>query len=103
MNLKIAAIKVLQCFLFALLIQIGNINNLLATPYFQQTSDRITVSGAVADAQSGESLAGVNIIVEGTMVGVATNSHGEFTLNINATDNTSDFNYRLQNTGNCDF
>lgn len=83
MNLKIAAIKLLLSFLLALLFQTLNINNLLAAPYFQQNSDRMTVSGTVTDAQSGESLAGVNIIVEGTMVGVATNSKGEFTLNIN--------------------
>lgn len=83
MNLKIAANKVLLCFFPALLFQISNINNLLAAPYFQQNSNRITVSGTVTDAQSGESLAGVNIIVEGTMVGVSTNSQGEFTLNIN--------------------
>ncbi len=83
MNLKIAATKILLCFFFSFLFQITNINNLLAAPAFQQNSARTTVSGTVIDAQTGESLAGVNIIVEGTMVGVATNSQGEFTLNIN--------------------
>jgi outer membrane receptor protein involved in Fe transport len=45
--------------------------------------DQITISGVVVDASTGQPLAGVNVIVRGTIVGVATNSEGEFTLNIN--------------------
>jgi iron complex outermembrane recepter protein len=47
--------------------------------------ERITVSGTVVDASTGQSLAGVNVIVRGTVVGVATNLQGEFTLRVNAT------------------
>lgn len=46
--------------------------------------ERITVSGVVVDAVTGERLAGVNVVVQGTVVGVATNTRGEFTLRVNA-------------------
>lgn len=83
MNVKIAATQILVYFFLAFLIQTCSINSLLASPFFQQNNNRITISGTVTDAENGESLAGVNIIVEGTMVGVATNAQGEFTLNLN--------------------
>jgi iron complex outermembrane recepter protein len=51
----------------------------------QQAGERITVSGTVVDAASGETLAGVNVSVRGTVVGVATNARGEFTLRVSAT------------------
>ena len=41
-----------------------------------------TVRGTVVDAQTGESLPGVNILVQGTSVGTTTNADGEFSLNI---------------------
>lgn len=44
--------------------------------------DEITVSGTVVDASTGQPLAGANVIVRGTIVGVATNSRGEFSLNV---------------------
>lgn len=43
----------------------------------QQT---ISVKGNVRD-QSGEPMAGVNVIVEGTTIGTMTDSNGNFTLN----------------------
>ncbi len=45
--------------------------------------ERVTVSGVVVDALSGQRLAGVNVVVRGTMVGVATNAQGEFSLSVN--------------------
>lgn len=45
--------------------------------------DQISISGVVVDAATGQPLAGANVIVRGTIVGVATNAEGEFTLNIN--------------------
>lgn len=41
-----------------------------------------TVSGVVTDAESGETLPGVNILVEGTSEGTSTNAEGEYTINI---------------------
>lgn len=83
MTRKIAATKILLCFFLALLTSLQTSQLLFATPYLQQ-SNQVSVSGTVIDAQSGESLAGVNVIVEGTMVGVATNAQGEFSLNVNS-------------------
>ncbi|MEX0945327.1 MAG: TonB-dependent receptor, partial [Balneolaceae bacterium] len=50
----------------------------------QSGAERMTVSGVVSDASSGERLAGVNVVVQGTIVGVATNPRGEFSLSVNA-------------------
>lgn len=50
----------------------------------QSGAERMTVSGVVSDASSGERLAGVNVVVQGTIVGVATNPNGEFSLSVNA-------------------
>lgn len=47
----------------------------------QQT---ISVKGNVRD-QSGEPMAGVNVIVEGTTIGTMTDSNGNFTLNVPST------------------
>src|SRR5690625_5471672 len=40
------------------------------------------VSGTVSDAQSGEPLPGVSIVVQGTSQGVATDPDGGYTLNV---------------------
>ncbi len=39
-----------------------------------------TVSGKVTDGADGEPLAGVNIVVKGTVLGTITNTSGEFSL-----------------------
>lgn len=80
---KIATTKLLLCSFVILSLQLSNVNSLFASPYFQSNNDRITISGIVTDSETGESLAGVNVVVEGTMVGVATNARGEFSLSVN--------------------
>jgi len=52
---------------------------LSATMVFAQT----TISGKVTDAVSNESLAGVNIIVKGRVIGTITNTKGEYDLKVN--------------------
>lgn len=42
-----------------------------------------TVSGTVYDADTGDPLVGVNITVEGRVIGTSTNNDGEFTLTVN--------------------
>jgi outer membrane receptor protein involved in Fe transport len=84
MNRKIVATKILLCFFLALLTSLQTAQSLFATPFLQQNNNQISVSGTVVDAESGESLAGVNVVVEGTMVGVATNAQGEFSLSVNS-------------------
>lgn len=52
-----------------------------------------TIRGQVVDARTGESLPGVNILVEGTNIGVATNGEGEFELNVPSLQQTLVFTY----------
>lgn len=52
---------------------------LSATVLYAQTS----ISGKVTDSASGESLAGVNIVVKGRVIGTITSTNGEFSLNVN--------------------
>jgi iron complex outermembrane recepter protein len=52
---------------------------LTVTVLFAQTS----ISGKVVDSASGESLAGVNIVVKGKVIGTITDTHGAFSLQVN--------------------
>lgn len=52
-----------------------------------------TVSGVVVDEETGETLPGVNIVVQGTVIGVATNIDGEFSLNVPSLDATLVFSF----------
>ena len=52
-----------------------------------------TVRGTVVDAQTGEALPGVNILIEGTATGTTTNINGEFELNVPSLDITLVFSY----------
>ena len=47
------------------------------------TKRAVTVSGTVFDAESGETLVGVNIMVKGKVVGTSTDANGRFDLTIN--------------------
>lgn len=58
-------------------------------PLSQQT---ISVKGSVKD-QSGEPIAGVNVIVEGTTIGTITDGNGHFTLNVPSTSAKLKFSY----------
>jgi len=51
------------------------------------------VSGTVTDASNGEVLPGVNIQVPGTTVGTATNSEGEYQLNVPSLQDTLVFSF----------
>lgn len=66
---------------FAFLILTFSIGSLEARQ--SSNADQVNVSGVVVDAQSGSTLAGVNVSVRGRVVGVATNSRGEFSLRVN--------------------
>ncbi|MBS3772477.1 MAG: carboxypeptidase-like regulatory domain-containing protein, partial [Bacteroidales bacterium] len=46
----------------------------------RETQQQIEVSGRVTDAQTGDPLPGVNIVIEGTTVGTTTDMDGEYTL-----------------------
>lgn len=52
-----------------------------------------TVSGTVTDAQSGETLPGVNVIVKGTTTGTSTDSDGHYNLNVPSLQDTLVFSF----------
>ena len=45
-----------------------------------------TVTGVVVDAETEEPLIGVNVVIEGTQIGVSTNVEGEFSLSVPSLD-----------------
>lgn len=47
-----------------------------------------TVTGQVTDASTGESLAGVNVVVKGTTIGTATDSEGNYELEVSSLQDT---------------
>lgn len=51
------------------------------------------IKGKVTDASSGESLPGVNIVIDGTVIGTTTNVEGEFTLSVPNNDVTLVFSF----------
>ncbi|SHF69893.1 TonB-linked outer membrane protein, SusC/RagA family [Fodinibius roseus] len=51
------------------------------------------VSGTVTDAQSGETLPGVNVLVKGTSTGTSTDSDGSFELNVESLQDTLIFSF----------
>lgn len=68
------ATSILACML-VLLLQIFVFNSAYA---FQDTE----ISGTVTDASTGETLPGVNVVLQGTETGTATNLDGEYQLSV---------------------
>ena len=64
----------------------------LTTGLSHVSQQTISVKGNVRD-QSGEPMAGVNVIVEGTTIGTMTDSNGNFTLNVPSTSIKIKFSY----------
>jgi len=68
--------------------------SVLVSPVYSKAKDQTTgivlqqhkVTGTVTDAQNGEPIAGANIIIEGTTIGVITDLNGEFTLEVPNSD-----------------
>ncbi|WP_372634248.1 SusC/RagA family TonB-linked outer membrane protein, partial [Fodinibius sp.] len=52
-----------------------------------------TVTGTVTDAQSGETLPGVNVIIKGTTTGTSTNSDGQYELDVPSLQDTLVFSF----------
>ena len=57
------------------------------------TAEAQTVSGVVTDEQTGEELPGVNIVIQGTSTGTATDVNGEFELDVPTLDETLVISY----------
>ena len=52
-----------------------------------------TITGKVIDGSTGEALPGVNVLVEGTTVGTATNAEGKYSLEVTNTNAVLVFSY----------
>ena len=61
------------------------------TPLYAQSG--FNVEGTVKDAQTGQSLPGVNVYVKGTTVGAATDSKGHYSLSISSGQDTLVYSY----------
>jgi TonB-linked SusC/RagA family outer membrane protein len=65
----------------------------LAIGFNNVFSQQITVSGQVSDAQTGDSMPGVNISVKGTTTGTSTDADGNFSLNVPTLQDTLVFSF----------
>lgn len=69
-------------------------NNLIViTPAEISAYQQPRITGVVTDASSGEPLPGVNVIVEGTTIGVVTDIDGRYSIDVPSTDKTLVFSY----------
>ncbi|AKD03084.1 TonB-dependent receptor [Pontibacter korlensis] len=66
---------------------------LVVTLLQQAVAQGKTVSGTVTDAQSGQGLPGVTVLVKGTQVGTATGANGNYTINVPEGSNTLVFSF----------
>ncbi len=58
-------------------------NNLIViTTKDMITAQQLKITGKVTDAQTGESLPGVNIVIEGTTVGTTTDTNGNYSIEV---------------------
>ncbi len=53
----------------------------------------VTVSGTVTNAESGEPLPGVNVVVQGTTIGTATDAQGRYSLSVPSLQDTLVFSF----------
>ncbi|MBN2611481.1 MAG: TonB-dependent receptor [Bacteroidales bacterium] len=64
------------------------------------SAQSLTVKGTVKDANTGEPLPGVNIIIQGTQTGVVTDLDGNYQIKLNKADDVLVFSYLGYNTEN---
>ncbi len=57
-------------------------NVVVITPLTEPLPQQVTVSGKVTDAVTGEPIPGVNIVIEGTLIGTVTGTDGSYTINV---------------------
>ena len=51
------------------------------------------VKGKVSDAEGGEGLPGVNVLIKGTTIGVITDANGDYSINVNSDDDVLVFSF----------
>ncbi|MEX2601764.1 MAG: SusC/RagA family TonB-linked outer membrane protein [Balneolaceae bacterium] len=81
-------ISYLHVFLKALTLTV-----VLLLSWHMNTLAQSTVSGQVTDAESGESLPGVNVVLQGTTTGATTNVDGQYELDVPSLQGTLVFSY----------
>lgn len=67
--------------------------NLLLVLCLPEAFAQKTVSGRVTDAETGETLPGVNILILGKTKGTITNNDGSYTINMEEDENTLVFSF----------
>jgi len=75
--------------------QVGNRSFFLSTQedFHQKAIVQETITGTVTDAQSGETLPGVNVMVKGTTTGTSTDGEGIFELTVESLQDTLIFSF----------
>src|SRR5699024_1147225 len=71
-------------------------NSSTAQALNQQEESKVlleTVTGTVTDAATGETLPGVNVVVKGTSIGIATDASGEYELSVESLQDTLVFSF----------
>ena len=57
-----------------------SISGVLSAPVTEDDPQQFTVRGTVTDSNTGEALAGVNVVVQGTTIGAMTGAKGDYTI-----------------------
>ena len=60
---------------------------------FSQNSENYTLSGFISDSSNGETLIGVNIIVDSLNIGTSTNNYGFYSLTLPKAQYNINFSY----------
>ena len=68
-------------------------NNLVVLTLKQSVSQQVKISGTVTDATTNDPLIGVNIVVEGTTIGVVTDAAGHFVIEVPSANATLNITY----------
>lgn len=77
-----------------LMMQFLTVNNTIAAPTEKlAVAQSLRITGTVTDASTGEALAGVNIAVEGTTIGVIAGTDGKYSIEVPSQDATLLFSY----------
>jgi TonB-dependent starch-binding outer membrane protein SusC len=71
----------------------GSVKELTAAGEFHEWLFQETVTGRVLDAETGESLPGVNIVLKGTTSGTASDVNGDFSVSVPSLNDTLVFSY----------
>jgi TonB-dependent starch-binding outer membrane protein SusC len=66
---------------------------LIANTNTTSAVQQIVISGQVTDARTGESLPGVNVMIEGTLTGTVTNIDGQYSLTVDSPDAVLAYSY----------